>query len=599
MKALPLKTKLFLAITSINFLIISVIAVMIYVSNINEMKRQSESLSNVLATQFTRSIDLYMQDIESLSIGLFTDPVIQSSLSADSWLRTPYEEFILKNDLYSQLFNQSYPRRDIAGITLYTLDNIAYEYVNQGNVETVFIAEPTEWSEELDTLNKSEFMLLPTQEVEYSNGTTEEVVSFVRNIYTIPQRDKIGMMKIDLNIDGFSNLLNFENVNNLLEYLQVFIVDQDDTIIFSMQEEHSSKSFPNARNSSDSDLSGLFEPEDIFLTTSYLSDYTSWHTYIVISEDFFVYERNQILLFIFYSGIPVILLSGIVSYFLSLQITKPIRGLIEKMRMVEQGGLQERMNYSGAPEMDVLSRVYNQMLESINRLINEVYESKITEKNAKIAALQSQINPHFLYNTLNVMKSISRIRQVEEVAEISESLADLFKYNTKNPDKLVHLIEEVTHIMNYMNIQKHRFLDRYDIEIHLPRNLEKVLIPKLIIQPLIENCINHGLKNISYKGKIKLEITEKMKDLIIRVSDNGEGMTDQRLKEVRSKLDSERIIDIEGDSGLGLINTHVRVKMMYGKEYGLNIGPADKGGTFVTITMPIVTDEMIKRRANA
>ncbi|GAE28822.1 sensor histidine kinase [Alkalihalobacillus hemicellulosilyticus] len=224
------------------------------------------------------------------------------------------------------------------------------------------------------------------------------------------------------------------------------------------------------------------------------------------------------------------------------------------------------------------------MLNSIHKLISEVYESSITEKNAKISALQSQINPHFLYNTLNIMKSISRVKGVEEVAEISEALSDLFKYSMKDLDKEVTLLEEINHIENYMRIQQHRFRNRYRLQVNMTEQVKQASIPKLMIQPLVENAVNHGLKDIQENGLVTITAFQKEQTIYITVIDNGAGISEDKLQLLNRQL-NRKIIETN-DSGVGLTNVSQRLRLMYGARYQLQVVSKENEGTKVTIQLP-------------
>lgn len=225
------------------------------------------------------------------------------------------------------------------------------------------------------------------------------------------------------------------------------------------------------------------------------------------------------------------------------------------------------------------------MLDSINKLITEVYESSIAEKNAKISALQSQINPHFLYNTLNIMKSISRVKGVEEVAEISESLSDLFKYSMKGLDVPVKLQDEIEHIDNYMRIIQYRFRDRFAFYKQVEDRVLDVNIPKLLIQPLVENAVNHGLKDKQEDGEIHLRCFQDEQYLVIEVKDNGVGMKEEKLTSVRE--DSQRRRMDDKTEGIGLNNISQRLRLMYGYRYDFEIDSAWQSGTIVRIRLPL------------
>jgi sensor histidine kinase YesM len=224
-----------------------------------------------------------------------------------------------------------------------------------------------------------------------------------------------------------------------------------------------------------------------------------------------------------------------------------------------------------------------------------VYESKLAEKNSKISALQSQINPHFLYNTLNIMKSISRIKGVEEVAEISESLADLFKYSMKHLKKPVPLKDELEHVENYMRIQQYRFGERFSLTSEVADNLLQASVPKLTVQPIIENAVNHGLSNVKVGGLIDLKVKlttqknkKKLEDiLIITVTDNGQGMNEETLTKLQGKLRSSKSTRYDDDQGgIGLVNIQQRIQLLHGPNYGLKIDSVLDEGTTVMLELP-------------
>ncbi|GAE93233.1 hypothetical protein JCM21714_2289 [Gracilibacillus boraciitolerans JCM 21714] len=566
---------------------ITVIGIVMYLNNVNEMKNQTQSMSKVLSTQFSRTIDLYFEDIERLSLAIFTDSVIQDTLSN-------YEEDLLYNDisirnsLYPRLFNQVYPQSDVAAVTIHTDSGTIFDYEKSGDMEVRYATEDPEWVQLLKAANKNEFLILPTSEVEQLNGQKKQVVSLIRDIYKIPQRNRIGSMKIDIDVTIFEKLLEMDNVDELEEHMRIFVMSANESVIYDHRKEligenNVGLNLPTVTVNEPEDGT-LSWQSDSYLYANDHSDFTNWNTVVLIDNEFIIYERNQILLFIAISGLVAFSVIGVISYLLSYNITKPFNGIIQKMRRVEKGDLTDRMKLTGHPEMDVLTRVYNNMLDSINKLITEVYEASITEKNAKISALQSQINPHFLYNTLNIMKSISRVKGVEEVAEISESLSDLFKYSMKDLDKTVTLQEEVTHVENYMRIQQHRFRDRFVLTKDISPEANQISIPKLLIQPIVENAVNHGLKDKKAEGVILLKAFLKENDLVIKIQDNGNGMNPETLEYVRKKVSTNRMkTDTEG---IGLNNIAQRLQLMYGYRYRMQIDSEENTGTNVTIILP-------------
>lgn len=584
-RSLPISIKIFLTFASGFVLLITTIATIIYWMNVNEMKNQTQLMSNVLSGQFSRSVDLYFEDIERLSLAVFTDSTIQDVLRSEE---LPKDDLTVKNQMFLRLLNHIYPQSSVEGITIYKNDGTTFDYTRNGNLDLGYNPIKEQWMEELDQMKKNSIMFLPTTEITRSNGDEVEVVSFVRNIYSIPRREKIGTMKIDININIFPHLLKTENIADIEEYLRFFIIDDQENVIYDQQGILNGKKinidFAKITSESLPDSKLNWDNHSYIFANNY-SDYTKWHALVLIDNQFIEYEQNQILLFIVISGLITIAIIAGISYLVSFNITKPFRAILEKMRQVEAGDFTKRMKLSGNPEMDVLTRVYNSMLDSINKLITEVYESSIAEKNAKISALQSQINPHFLYNTLNIMKSISRVKGVEEVAEISESLSDLFKYSMKGLDVPVKLQDEIEHIDNYMRIIQYRFRDRFAFYKQVEDRVLDVNIPKLLIQPLVENAVNHGLKDKQEDGEIHLRCFQDEQYLVIEVKDNGVGMKEEKLTSVRE--DSQRRRMDDKTEGIGLNNISQRLRLMYGYRYDFEIDSAWQSGTIVRIRLPL------------
>ncbi|MBC5648813.1 sensor histidine kinase [Christensenella tenuis] len=246
-----------------------------------------------------------------------------------------------------------------------------------------------------------------------------------------------------------------------------------------------------------------------------------------------------------------------------------------------------RSGYSGN-FYEVVDTVIRQHKDSWNRELS----ANLLRHKAELSQLQSQINPHFLYNTLESIRGLALMKNVPEIAEMLESLSQLFRNNTRKIGLLVPLSDEIKNVDNYILIQKFRFQDRFTFEKKIAdgdRDLTKCLIPNFIIQPILENAITHGLESKPSGGKITLSIYSTQSRLLLQVSDNGSGIPDKKLRELISLLNSEKMADT-ADSihvGIGIININQRIKMQYGNEYGLSIASTINVGTQVEITLPL------------
>lgn len=229
-------------------------------------------------------------------------------------------------------------------------------------------------------------------------------------------------------------------------------------------------------------------------------------------------------------------------------------------------------------------------LESISMLQKQKYQMEILHKQAEIDALQSQINPHFLYNTLESIRGLSLMKGVEEIADMTEALAVFFRYNIDRKDKFVTVLEEMESVDNYIEIQKIRFNDRLVLLKNYDEEIMKCYIPKLTIQPVIENAIYHGLEPRKGKGKVIINGTVTDNRLLINIIDNGQGMDEEERVRLNQKIEGGLSADSKKGSGIALVNTNQRIRLCFGKEYGIYVYSTYGMGTNVQIHLPRITD---------
>jgi two-component system, sensor histidine kinase YesM len=240
-------------------------------------------------------------------------------------------------------------------------------------------------------------------------------------------------------------------------------------------------------------------------------------------------------------------------------------------------------------ELSRLSRVFNTMLDSIERLITQVYEARLREKDAQLLALQSQINPHFLFNTLNSMRALSRRGDAAGVAAVAESLADLFRYSMSNWNELVPLREELAHVASYMTIQRARFGDRVQYACAVPDELAGALVVKLSLQPLVENAIAHGLGRNGDQLHVTVDAVAEGEGLAVTVADDGGGIELATLARLREAVARPVAVGKlpTAEVGIGVTNIDRRIKLLFGEQYGLRFQVIPGAGTTVALHLPL------------
>lgn len=278
-------------------------------------------------------------------------------------------------------------------------------------------------------------------------------------------------------------------------------------------------------------------------------------------------------------------------------IVSPLAKMMKFMNEIKSGNLKflkKRVNLEGYAEISVMAEEFNSMLDEMDNLTRrlietntKLYESELLKKQTELSFLRSQINPHFLYNTLESIKSISNLRGVPEVRDMAKSLAHIFRYSIKGIET-VKLSDELDVVKSYIQIQTIRFKDRFEAQYDFSAEVMCAPVIKMILQPIVENAIYHGLEPKRGKGRISIEgkVAEGSL-LLIKVKDDGVGMDDSTLECIRESLSSGNPVKADAStSSIGVINVSNRIKLTYGKEYGIIINSEPDAGTEVIIKIP-------------
>jgi len=323
--------------------------------------------------------------------------------------------------------------------------------------------------------------------------------------------------------------------------------------------------------------------KDIIIVSDTI-DYSDWKLIRIINTDKIYSSVNMLGKITIYIFMVFILVSLIASLLLSVSFTKPIVELNKNIKKVEKGDLSVAIKIDRKDELGELSASFNNMMVQIKNLINEKVEHQKKKSDMEFQILQAQINPHFLYNTLNSIKWLAEIQNIENISEVTSAVINLLKYNISSKKVLVSLEEEIESIKNYVSIQKYRYGNNFDIEYCLDEKTLHLKILKFILQPLVENSIFHGFKNFKYGGKIKINSKVEGKFLVIEVVDNGSGIDD----------DKKDLIEKEGAKmykGIGLNNVHERISLYFGPEYGITVKSEQNLGTSVILRLPVIEKE--------
>lgn len=276
------------------------------------------------------------------------------------------------------------------------------------------------------------------------------------------------------------------------------------------------------------------------------------------------------------------------SYFIPQSITRPIRQLSEATDQVAKGDLSVRTTVNAGSDVMLLSESLNTMIDKINQLLEQVKQEQIHLRDAELELLQAQINPHFLYNTLDTIVWLAEAGDQKKVVSMVGSLSKFFRTSLNQGKDIISIEEELQHVRSYLEIQQIRYQDILEYEIDVPQELGMYRIPKITIQPLVENALYHGIKNKRGLGTISIT-GEKAEDCFyLYVTDNGIGMGEKRLQQIKDRIGQNAPDENEI---YGLYNVNERIRLKFGQEYGISIKSVHMKGTQVCIRLPYVIEE--------
>ncbi|MNI13980.1 putative sensor-like histidine kinase [compost metagenome] len=409
-------------------------------------------------------------------------------------------------------------------------------------------------------------------------GGSERVISIARVIREFSTNEYLGIVKVDLTEKGFKSLLESTNFTSKS---QIYISDRNGKMIYPVNE--------TLLNSSSSEK--VINNQEEYISDTITSEFTGMQVTGFIPKSDVTAGAKDLVRSTFLVSAASILAAYVLAVLVSSRLVKPIRHLQMKMKKVQKGDFGERAEVTSYDEIGLLTGGFNTMVSEIERLIKEVYESKLREKDAELSALESQINPHFIYNTLESINMMAIESNQYKLSSVVVSLGRLLRFTVNKQERLVFLKDELLFVDAYIQIQTYRLGGLLQMELEVDLGHEDYLVPKLILQPLIENVIEHALGNEAVTVRI---ITYLEGDqFIISVSDNGIGMSAERMEQIETNMykESKEHGEREGfgyrKKGFALRNVYWRIRLLFGPEYGLFLKKSSESGTHFIIKIPL------------
>ena len=275
--------------------------------------------------------------------------------------------------------------------------------------------------------------------------------------------------------------------------------------------------------------------------------------------------------------VVVVIMAATLSFVLSKKLNKKIYKPLYMIERVGAGDFNSEVEYEPKDEFAFFYQKLNEMNQNLKNLVHENYEVKIQKRDTEIMALNIQMNPHFLYNSLNIINWICLRGEGEKASKMLVKLSRMLQYTSKNRELMVELREDLNWLRDYLDIMSYRYEQRFCAEIDIPKEYLKLQVPKLFLQPFVENAIVHAFENYQEDGEIRLDAELDGDDIIFCVEDNGCGIHQEKIQEILSQK----------TNSIGVRNTNKRLQMLFGETYGVSISSQIGEGTRVFIRIPI------------
>ncbi|KRE92076.1 hypothetical protein ASG89_34030 [Paenibacillus sp. Soil766] len=524
-------------------------------------RKVTDSVDKILL-QVEEKMTSFYSDMGGISTSILYSPTIQTLLKSEDKLSVVF----MNDEVTSMFANTMSLKENIRGIRLYNSEGTMMANTGSGiDYSTHFPVQSTEYSGIISTNDSYYTIAVP-----------------IYNLKSAQVSDYIGACIFIMDVSNFNSILKSAKITPNSRFL---LLDQNNKIMASEGTE------PNINTV---DLAEWKNDKRYIVQTVTLSN-TGWKLISAIPKDELLQDLNMVQRLNIATYLVMICLLGLFLLLFFTRIMRPIKDLMDFMRSYPKRGGVARFNIVYHNEIGVLAANLNKMLDEIGSLGKEIqltqsrmYEIEIAKNQMEISAFRNQINPHFLYNTLECIRALTFYNKVEDIAEITASLSNMFRYSVKGND-FVTIQDEILHVQEYAKIIGFRFMGRIRVEIEADEGLRGMKSLKMLLQPIVENAVFHGLEKKRGDGIVQITVQLLTNNRVqYIVQDNGSGMDESQLQELHQHLkNSEAPVQAATDAkqGIGLANIYRRIKLFYGNEAEMKIQSQLNEGTIISISI--------------
>ncbi len=573
--AVQLTVMLILSMTIILFLVVGYS----YIRNINTINTLESSSQKALLSLENKNLNSYVSQLDQYSLLLRSDESFMKLISSN-------DDLAQSNIIYIQnlLRVNFYSRNDLSRYDLYLVNQkteFSISKTNRNIVMQPFLSLS-------DLRDYESFTARPYFRTIYPADKDSDFLIYYRTIIDIKTQKPLAVVKLTINNAYPDELAHTQTKNN-----EIFCIsDKNGKIIYSSNPDIISKKYYNPgltlqRSNKNSNIIPLNGGKYLYVSVD-LSE-NEWTVFSLSDQSVTDQLANMTRNISIIIGAIAIIITAFLAILLVQLFTGPLSKLAHRLRQVGKGNFKTMINVSGCSEINTLTEDFNRMITQISDLIEKNYVVELREKTARLLALEAEINPHFLYNTLQTISAKAVENDQMHIHEMIISLSNMFRYSIKGGD-LVPVREELKHAENYLFLQKSRFEDLVEYSIYAPEDCMDILVPKLSFITMIENSIIYGMEGSGRKIQIIITVQKYSDYILLKVEDNGMGIPPEKLSAIKSSLEEIDTIDTSSKNrSIGLYNIASRLQILYNKRATLDINSAY--GKYTSVAIKIFTQE--------
>jgi two-component system sensor histidine kinase YesM len=551
----------------------------------NTLKQEKENSTKTLVAQISDNFDYYFRDIKTTMAYMSVNNDIQTALTQYKSLSFS-EQYFLNNRIVDATSSVNVFKPFITDILTIGKNGYQTNLSNASPLDPAYDLIHSTWLQNYHPSQNTNFDFTPPHKADYYSTTSPARLVVSAILPVIVQSQTLGYIQGDISYEVLRALLDTIYQQNDIQITMVtaqsiVVFDRDSSRVNTSLDQ---KIFAQLVNKEGSFTTSNTSNNDSSLVNYLKSDVTGW--YLIASVPYSAllnpgYAVSTTILFII---LPLSLVITLVTFFLlSKQFRKPWNRLVHRMETVNVANYQPVQIDYGVGEIAELGSKFESMLAQNNALIEQVYVAEIKKKTAELHTLREQITPHFIYNSLQVIKAEAIFAKNRQVSQLVTAFANLLRYSMDNHTTEVAVADEIAYIRNYLDIYKRRFGGKFDYRIVLPDDMLPLKMPKMVLQPLVENCIKHGFDQMKAGGQINIRGSVNKNECLFEIEDNGKGISQETLDKLWWELEQSDQSVVEG---IGFYNVHQRIVRERGPSYGI-IGIESNEGEYMKVVLKV------------